>query len=90
MSWIKEGIQMIKATTVYFRDEPVGILAQGQTGYFFRYTQAYVRNKAMPAIAITLPKQNKTFHSDVFFPFFFWSPDGGCSKSDPMPFNENR
>lgn len=72
---------MIKATTVYFRDEPVGILAQGQTGYFFRYTQAYVRNKAMPAIAITLPKQNKTFHSDVFFPFFFGLLTEGVQKA---------
>ena len=72
---------MIKATTVYFRDEPVGILAQGRTGYFFRYTRAYVRNKAMPAIAITLPKQNKTFHSDVFFPFFFGLLTEGGQKA---------
>lgn len=72
---------MIRATAVYFRNEPVGILAQGRTGYFFRYTRAYLRNKTMPAIAITLPKQNKTFHSTVFFPFFFGLLTEGVQKA---------
>lgn len=72
---------MLKAAAVYFRDEPVGILAQGRTGYLFRYTRAYLRNKMMPAIAITLPKQNKTFHSKVFFPFFFGLLTEGVQKA---------
>ena len=71
---------MIKSATVYYQNTPVGILARGRSGYFFRYTRAYLRQSKLPAIAITLPKQSKTFYSKAFFPFFFGLLSEGVQK----------
>lgn len=72
---------MIKTAIVYFRDEPVGILAQGKRGYLFRYSRSYLREKSLPAIALSLPKRHKTFYSKVFFPFFFGLLTEGVQKA---------
>ncbi len=73
---------MIKSSIVYYREIPVGILARGSKGYFFRYARSYLRQTALPPIAITLPKRNKTFYSKTFFPFFFGLLSEGIQKEE--------
>ena len=73
---------MLKTATVYFRDIPVGILAQGREHYLFRYTQRYRCDNTLPQIAITLPKRNQTFKSKYFFPFFFGLLTEGAQKEE--------
>jgi serine/threonine-protein kinase HipA len=56
---------------VYCRDLLAGILSQDSEGYRFEYLPAYLANSALPAISLTLPKQEAAFRSPVLFAFFF-------------------
>lgn len=61
----------MRQANVYYRDLPAGILSQDAAGYVFEYLGDYLRNPALPAISLSLPKREAAFRSKVLFPFFF-------------------
>lgn len=61
----------MRRANVNYRGSPAGILSQGAEGYVFEYLPDYLGNPALPAISLTLPKQEAAFRSTVLFPFFF-------------------
>lgn len=55
---------------IWVNDHLAGILIEDEDGYHFTYTKNYL-NLANPiAVSLTLPLQEKSFHSDFLFPFF--------------------
>ncbi|MDR1974624.1 MAG: HipA N-terminal domain-containing protein [Bacteroidales bacterium] len=46
------------------------IIEQSREHYIFRYDDAYFSNSSMPAISLTLQKNNKEYVSPTLFPFF--------------------
>ncbi len=47
-----------------------GILMEDEEGYHFNYSQNYLKSENPVAVSLTLPLQEKPFHSDFLFPFF--------------------
>lgn len=71
----------MRKVNVYCRDKLAGILSQDKEGYAFEYLPEYLRNPALPAISLTLPKQEPAFRSTVLLPFFFGLLAEGENKS---------
>ena len=61
----------MRRASVCCRDIPAGVLSRDSGGYVFEYLPTYLGNSALPAISLTLPKQEAAFRSPVLFPFFF-------------------
>ena len=61
----------MRQANVYCRGVFAGMLTQSEEEYFFAYYPDYLDNPNLPAISLTLPKQEKVFRSPVLFPFFF-------------------
>lgn len=61
----------MQRANVYCRDIQAGVLTRNADGYVFEYLPVYLVNPALPAISLTLPKQEAAFRSAVLFPFFF-------------------
>lgn len=56
---------------VYMNDRRAGVLTE-QTpgkGYTFVYDDDYLASE-MPSVSVTLPKREKSYESDLLFPFF--------------------
>lgn len=51
-------------------DQLAGILRQDDEGYHFTYSKEYLKSENAIAVSLTLPLQEKSFKSKVFFPFF--------------------
>ena len=47
-----------------------GILLEDEEGYHFTYSHEYLKSENPLALSLTLPLQEKPFHSDFLFPFF--------------------
>jgi len=60
----------MKQANIYMRDIPAGILTEDETGYSFCYYNQYLLNADAEAISLTLPLQERAYHSAVLFPFF--------------------
>jgi len=71
----------MRQANVFYRDTPAGILRQDAEGYVFEYLPAYLGNPALPAISLTLPKQEAAFRSRILFPFFFGMLAEGENKA---------
>jgi serine/threonine-protein kinase HipA len=56
---------------VYCRGVLAGVLDKGPEGYRFQYAPEYLGNARLPAISLSLPRQEPAFTSSVLFPFFF-------------------
>lgn len=62
----------MRQANVLCRGIPTGVLSQQEGGaYRFQYVPEYVNNPRYPAISLSLPKREKSFESQVLFPFFF-------------------
>jgi serine/threonine-protein kinase HipA len=61
---------MNRSGKVYFRDAFCGIVYENEDGYYFKYDADYLKNDNAMSISLTLPLQEKPFHSKVLFPFF--------------------
>jgi HipA-like protein len=61
----------MRRANIYCREALAGTLSQDSGGYVFEYLPTYLANPALPAISLTLPKQQTAFQSSVLFPFFF-------------------
>ena len=62
----------MRKAEVYRNNELAGVLIEEAPGhnYTFRYEDTYFADKDKPAISLTLPKEQKEFHSEYLFPFF--------------------
>lgn len=58
-----------------------GILTENDAQkYVFRYDNNYFSDKNMPAVCLTLPKNQQEFSSDFLFPFFFNMLSEGANR----------
>lgn len=71
----------MREAKVLFKDQEAGILTQHDDGSFtFCYLDAWLADKAKPAISVTLPKGEQPFHSQYLFPFFYNMLPEGSNK----------
>ena len=71
----------MRQAKVYCRGVFAGTLEQTTEGYIFAYQPDYLKNPNLPAISLTLHKQEEAFRSPVLFPFFFGLLAEGEDKS---------
>lgn len=55
---------------IWVNNNLAGILMEDEEGYQFTYFQNYLKSENPVAVSLTLPLQEKPFHSDFLFPFF--------------------
>lgn len=55
---------------IWVNNNLAGILMEDEEGYHFTYSQDYLKSENPVAVSLTLPLQEKPFHSDFLFPFF--------------------
>jgi serine/threonine-protein kinase HipA len=55
---------------IWVNNNLAGILIEDEEGYQFTYFQNYLKSENPAAVSLTLPLQEKPFHSDFLFPFF--------------------
>ena len=60
----------MKRAEVYYKNSLAGILAETDAGYEFCYIKDYLESKNAKPVSLTLPLTDKTYHSNVLFPFF--------------------
>jgi serine/threonine-protein kinase HipA len=71
----------MREAKVLFKDQEAGVLTQHDDGSFtFCYLDAWLADKAKPAISLTLPKGEQPFHSGYLFPFFYNMLPEGSNK----------
>ena len=71
----------MRKAKVLFKNEEAGILTQHDDGSFsFRYHEDWLANNVRQSISLTLPKNEKVFHSKYLFPFFFNMLPEGSNK----------
>ena len=61
---------MSRNAKIYYTDLFAGTLVEDETGYTFKYDEAYLQNPNAQPISLTLPKQKDSFNSKTMFPFF--------------------
>ena len=78
----------MRKAKVLFKNEEAGILTQYDDGSFsFRYHEDWVANNDRQSISLTLPKNEKEFHSKFLFPFFYSLLPEGSNKQVACKFN---
>lgn len=60
----------MKQARIYVSDKQAGVLTEDESGYTFRYDEAYLQDEAARPISLTMPLRNKTYNNSVLFPFF--------------------
>ncbi len=71
----------MRKAKVLFKNEEAGILTQHDDGSFsFHYHDDWVANNDRQSISLTLPKNEKEFHSRFLFPFFYSMLPEGSNK----------
>ena len=71
----------MRKAKVLFKNEEAGILTQYDDGTFsFRYHEDWVAASDRQSISLTLPKNEREFHSKYIFPFFFNLLPEGSNK----------
>src|SRR5690606_25183487 len=61
---------MARQAKIYFQDQFVGYLREGDSGYSFSYDKEYLETPDPKPISLTLPVSGNAYHSNVLFPFF--------------------
>ena len=61
----------MRRANIYCRDTLAGAITNDSNGYAFEYLPSYLGNPFLPAVSLTLPKQEAPFRSRNLFPFFF-------------------
>lgn len=71
----------MRSANVYMNGELAGKLTEKSDGTFtFSYADEYFKDLTKTAISLTLPKNNKEYHSKSLFPFFFNMLSEGVNK----------
>ena len=60
----------MKQAKVFFQEIFSGVLTEDENGYTFVYNVDYLQKKDTKAISLTLPLSEKSYNSQVLFPFF--------------------
>ena len=60
----------MRKAQIYYKNQLAGILTEGEDGYEFRYLPEYLESDGTKPVSLTLPLQEKSFMSNVLFPFF--------------------
>lgn len=72
----------MKQAKVYSNGVLAGYLTENDNrSYSFVYDSIYLADANSSAISLTLPKRIETYHSDLFFPFFFNMLSEGDNKA---------
>jgi len=79
----------MRKARVIFKGEEAGILIQYDDGSFtFQYSLPWAEDERKPAISLTLPKTNETYHSEYLFPFFYNMLPEGSNKQVACALNK--
>jgi len=71
----------MRKAKVLFRNEEAGFLIQNDDGSFiFCYHNNWISDSSKPAISLNFPKEEKEFHSEFLFPFFYNMLPEGTNK----------
>ncbi len=62
--------QGFRSARVYVRETLAGTLRETDAGYEFEYDPVYRKDDKLPAVSLTLPKQEEPYRSRTLFPFF--------------------
>jgi len=65
---------------VYCNANLAGRLSKTTGGYTFTYDKKYYIDNDKPAIALSFPKNQKQYNSEILFPFFFGLLSEGVNK----------
>lgn len=60
----------MKRAIVFIYDRRAGLLTEDETGFTFKYDEAYLSSAGAEAVSLTLPLTAETYHDTVLFPFF--------------------
>lgn len=73
----------MRQAIVFYKNEAAAELTQLDDGSFkLTYLEAWFQDVSKPAISLTLPKTQMTYHSPHLFPFFFnLLPEGSNKQS---------
>lgn len=71
---------MRKANVFYNGKLAAELTEESRKSYYFRYTDEYYSNAAMPAVSLTLPKTKQHYHATHLFPFFYNMLAEGVNK----------
>lgn len=55
---------------IYVHNSKAGVLEETETGYRFQYDTAYLSQKDVEPVSLTLPIRKDPYESQVLFPFF--------------------
>jgi len=55
---------------IKMHDKRTGWLIQDENGYHFEYDEQYLQSESPLPVSLTLPLKQKSFTSNVLFPFF--------------------
>jgi|JFJP01.1.fsa_nt_gi serine/threonine-protein kinase HipA len=55
---------------IKMHDKKAGWLIQDENGYHFAYDEQYLQSESPLPVSLTLPLKQKSFTSNVLFPFF--------------------
>jgi serine/threonine-protein kinase HipA len=61
---------MNREAKIYYADHFAGTLAEDETGYTFKYDEAYIQNPDAQPISLTIPIKKESLRSKTMFPFF--------------------
>ena len=71
----------MRQAKILYKNMEAGILIQHDDGSFtFRYNDSWLNDTSKPNISLTLPKQNKEYHSKFLFSFFYNMLPEGSNK----------
>ncbi len=60
----------MKQAHVFMYKHLAGILTENENGFIFQYDQNYLSMEIAEPISLTLPLSEKSYESNVLFPFF--------------------
>jgi serine/threonine-protein kinase HipA len=71
----------MRQAKILYKNVEAGLLTQHDDGSFtFQYIDTWLNDNSKPSISLTLPKQQKEYHSKTLFPFFYNMLPEGTNK----------
>ena len=60
----------MRKAEIKVNDKTAGWFTQDENGYHFQYDTVFLESSVAEPVSVTLPLQDKSFNSNVLFPFF--------------------
>ena len=78
----------MRRAKILYKDEEAGVLTQHDDGSFtFCYHTSWMENINRSGISLTLPKNEREYHSKFLFPFFYNMLPEGSNKQVVCKYN---